>query len=115
MMAFAAAATSGDDVLRGNDNDNTIRGEDGNDTIFGRGGNDTLYGDDGNDTLYGGAGGDRLEGGAGNDTYVNVLGDIVFEALDGGIDQVNSSVDLILGANLENLLLTGSDSLNGIG
>jgi Ca2+-binding RTX toxin-like protein len=56
-----------------------------------------------------------LIGGLGNDTYIVDSGDIVSENANGGIDQVNSSTSYTLIANVENLLLTGSDNINGTG
>src|SRR5206468_9030569 len=65
--------------------------------------------------LDGGAGADTLIGGAGNDTYfVDSTGDVVTELASEGTDTVVSSVDSTLGANLENLTLTGS-ALSGTG
>ena len=50
-----------------------------------------------------------MRGGAGNDTYVvDNAGDIVIEAAGGGTDLVQSSVTFTLGANVENLTLTGA-------
>ncbi|GLK90813.1 calcium-binding protein [Pseudomonas turukhanskensis] len=67
-----------------------------------------LTGNDGANILDGGSGADSLAGGKGNDTYiVDNLGDSVTEALNAGIDTVKSSVSFTLGANLENLTLTG--------
>ncbi|KNH43125.1 type I secretion protein, partial [Pseudomonas lini] len=68
--------------------------------------------------LDGGLGADILIGGAGNDTYVvDNIGDVISETstLAGEIDTVRSSVTFTLGANLENLTLTGAANLNGIG
>ncbi len=129
-----AAGTSGDDNLIGSNANNVIDGLAGNDTIAGRGGDDTLYGgmgDDtllgeiGKDTLDGGAGNDVLDGGvdsdtmtggAGNDTYfVDNAGDVIVENSNEGIDTVNSSVTHTLGANVENLNLTGTTAINGTG
>src|SRR5688500_19658809 len=42
-------------------------------------------------------------------------GDAVTEARDAGTDKVQSSITHKLGANIENLLLTGSGNLNGTG
>ncbi|MFP6849674.1 MAG: hypothetical protein VCA57_13325 [Pseudomonas sp.] len=77
-----------------------------------------LIGNDGANILDGGAGADSMAGGKGNDTYiVDDLDERVIEALNEGIDTVKSSVSFTLGANLENLTLTGSaqDNLSGTG
>ncbi|WP_369990159.1 M12 family metallo-peptidase [Pseudomonas xanthosomatis] len=75
-----------------------------------------ITGNAGNNVLDGGAGADTLIGGAGNDTYiVDDLGDVVIEGANAGIDTVRASVSYVLGANLENLELTGSANLNGTG
>lgn len=60
--------------------------------------------------LTAGAGAQTLIGGAGNDTYyVDNIGDVVVEELDGGIDTVVSSVDLAgIPANVENIRLIGA-------
>ena len=82
---------------------------------------DTLTGDANANVLDGGAGVDRMFGGAGNDTYyVDTAGETVSEQTvpgvdDGGIDTVMSSVTFTLGLYLENLTLTGSAAINGIG
>jgi trimeric autotransporter adhesin len=48
-------------------------------------------------------------GGSGDDTFtVNNVGDTVTEGVGGGTDLVNSSIDLILADNVENLVLTGA-------
>jgi Ca2+-binding RTX toxin-like protein len=71
--------------------------------------NNTITGNSGNNILNGGTGKDTLIGGVGNDTYIidNIL-DVVTEALNGGIDLIQSSVTYTLGDNVENLTLTGT-------
>jgi len=109
-MTMAIIPTKGNDVIEGS--------PDSNDTLKGLGGNDELYGYDGNDWLDGGVGIDTLVGGDGDDIYIvdNIL-DIVTESSDGGIDEVCSAVTFTLSDNdnLENLTLTGSSKINGIG
>ena len=84
--------------------------------IIGNSANNTLTGNAGNDTLDGGAGADTMIGGAGNDTYiVDNTGDVVTENVNEGTDTVQSSVTYTLGANIENLTLTGSMAINGTG
>jgi trimeric autotransporter adhesin len=69
-----------------------------------------------NDSLDGGAGQDQMFGGLGNDTYViDDAGDQVTEVVDGGIDTVNAGATFTLTANVENLQLTGTGSINGTG
>ena len=75
----------------------------------------TLRGTAGNNDLWGMAGNDTLIGRAGNDTYhVSDAGDVVAEALNGGFDTVQSTVNYTLSANVENLTLLGS-ALKGTG
>ena len=79
-------------------------------------GNDTLIGNDVANTLDGGAGADHLSGGLGDDTYVvDNVGDVVSESANAGIDTVQSSLAFGLGANVENLILTGAAAVNGFG
>jgi Ca2+-binding RTX toxin-like protein len=68
--------------------------------------NNHIVGNVWNNTLNGGVGVDTLYGGYGNDAYYidNAL-DIVGEALGEGDDIVHSSIDWILGANVEDLTL----------
>jgi Ca2+-binding RTX toxin-like protein len=87
-----------------------------NNSLTGGLGGDTLEASGGNDTLDGGLGVDQMTGGFGNDTYiVDNSGDVIIEALNAGTDSVQASVSHILGANVENLILTGAPAINGTG
>jgi len=78
--------------------------------------NNYLTGNAGNNILDGGAGFDILAGGRGNDTYiVDSTYDSIIENANEGTDTVKSFVNWTLGANLENLTLTGADNLSGTG
>ena len=86
------------------------------DTLTGNSSANRLSGSGGNDVLDGGAGSDTLLGGTGDDTYyVDSTSDMVTENADEGTDTVVSSVAWILGANVENLTLSGSSAINGTG
>jgi Ca2+-binding RTX toxin-like protein len=94
----------------------TLTGTARADALNGGAFDDTLYGLAGADTLNGGAGNDTMDGGTGNDTYVlDSAGDVVVEAAGAGTDLVQSSVSYTLGANVENLTLTGSAAINATG
>jgi Ca2+-binding RTX toxin-like protein len=56
-----------------------------------------------------------LSGGAGNDTYILGTSDTIMEAASAGTDSVLSAATYTLGANLENLTLTGTTAINGTG
>ena len=117
----------GNEILLGLDGNDELNGATGNDSIIGGAGNDTLLGLDGRDTLNGGEGDDTLNGGAGIDTLIGGLGndiyivdsttDIIIELANQGTDTVQSSVTFSLASltNIENLTLTGTPAINGIG
>lgn len=82
----------------------------------GSAGNNWLYGNAGNNLIDGQLGADTMYGGAGNDTFiVTSSGDVVNENPGEGTDLVRSSVNFTLGANIENLELTGTEGAWGIG
>ena len=77
--------------------------------------NNKIRGNAGDNRLDGRTGADTLIGGAGDDIYVTDGGDTISETAGGGSDLVRSSVGYALGANLENLTLTGTAAINGTG
>ena len=123
----------GNDLLEGGNGNDTIIGGDGNDTLLGGSdndtldagiGNDSLDGGNGNDTLMGGEGADTMIGGTGNDYYfVDNQKDSVKESdknpKTGGVDTIERSINIdkkiLLEDNVENLILTGLEDLNGVG
>lgn len=77
---------------------------------------DTLEGNSANNVLNGKAGNDVMSGLAGDDTYVvDSINDVVVELANEGIDKIQSAVTWSLGANIENLALTGNLAINGTG
>jgi Ca2+-binding RTX toxin-like protein len=74
-----------------------------------------LVGNTGNNILNGGTGADVMIGGVGNDTYFVDGGDGVIENANEGTDFVFSTTHYALSANVENLVLLGSDDLQGYG
>lgn len=93
--------------------------------LLGTNSNDTINGNDlgniirakaGDDVIDGGLGADTMIGGLGNETYyVDNTGDATVEEIGEGIDSVYSSVSFNLGANVENLSLTGSADIDATG
>ena len=104
-------------VGKGNSLNNEITANNAGNRLDGGAGSDQLFGGLGNDTLVGN-GTDNLLGGLGNDTYiVDSSTDIILDT--GGIDTVASSVSYSLNSGkssgIENLVLTGSNGINGEG
>jgi len=91
----------------GNSMDNYIEGNKGNNILNGGAGNDKLYGNGGSDTLI---------GGTGDDTYIIDTTDAtIIENANEGIDTVITNINYALGANIENLVLAGKESITGTG
>lgn len=83
--------------------------------ILGTTGDDSLQGTAGNDIFDGGLGIDTMTGGAGNDFYyVDRVGDKAVELGGQGIDTVEASVNYVLPANVEKLILAGG-AVSGTG
>ena len=106
-------------ILTGSGNLNGS-GNELNNVLTGNSGNNILSGLGGNDILDGGLGTNYLYGGAGDDTYiVRTVNDHPLEAVNGvdqgGTDTVMSAIAFTLGTFIENLVLTGPDSVNGVG
>jgi len=106
----------GNDLLMGGDDRDYLYGGSGNDVLQGGEGNDLLDGGYGNDTLDGGSGADSMSGGYGDDIYyVDNVNDTVTEGWFEGTDTIYSSVSYTTPTNVENLTLTGSNNIFGIG
>lgn len=70
----------------------------------------------GDDLLDGGAGSDTMTGGLGDDHYcVDRSSDVVNELDNEGIDTVTSSLSMVLGQGVENLVLVGDAAFTGTG
>jgi Ca2+-binding RTX toxin-like protein len=116
-------ADDGGEVTEFNENNNlsnpampVILGNSAANTLTGTSAANLMFGLGGDDSLVGGAGADTMVGGTGDDTYsVDNSADQVIENPGEGADLVLSSVTYTLGANVENLTLTGSAAINGTG
>lgn len=116
LAAFHTNTGTGDVVGQILQATRTTIGDAAADTIIGDELRDIISAGAGNDTLNGGANADQMAGGLGDDTYVvDNAGDVVTELAGEGTDTVQSSVSFVLGDSFENLILTGSDAINGMG
>ncbi len=79
--------------------------------------NNIITGNVANNVLSGGLGNDTLNGGLGNDTYIvdSATDVITGEGANGGLDTVLSSVSYTLSAYVNNLVLTGTSAIDGVG
>jgi len=85
-------------------------------TGYGNSQANTLYGNGGNNVLDGGGAADTMYGGLGNDLYVvDNAGDMVIENASEGADAVFATVNYMLTANVETLVLQGAGNINGTG
>lgn len=85
-------------------------------TLIGNSDINTLTGAAGNDWLDGKGGIDKMVGGAGDDTYVtDNASEIITERSNEGTDRILTSISYTLPSNVENLTLTGTAAINGIG
>jgi Ca2+-binding RTX toxin-like protein len=104
------------ETLTGSARGDSLTGAGGADVLLGAGGDDRLYGGDGDDDLRGGIGADVMFGGAGDDRYlIDHARDMAVEGEGDGIDTVLSTIDHVLGAHIENLVLRGPRRLTGTG
>ncbi|MFI0844848.1 calcium-binding protein [Mesorhizobium sp. IMUNJ 23232] len=137
-VGYDSLSTNGGDHLFGDAGDDQLVARGNGSMLHGGAGNDRfyvdsspsdeteLYGDDGDDfmnasgrgiqRLDGGRGADEMRGSRDDDTYVvDQHGDVIIELVNQGTDTVEIRYSYILGANLENLLLTGTADANGWG
>ncbi|MBB4591541.1 putative Ig domain-containing protein [Xanthomonas cannabis] len=114
----------GSDMLQGGDGDDILDGGEDNDTLYDGAGADILLGGAGNDRIYANVDSsiDRFVGGSGDDRYyynhtfswsswrTTVNSSEIEELENGGIDTIYSNYhDVILGANIENAVITPSN------
>jgi trimeric autotransporter adhesin len=103
-------------ILAANATGNRLVGNSLANTLTGNAAINVLIGGAGDDLLNGLGGADMLYGGSGNDVYiVDNIGDSIGEDAANGSDSVHSSVSYVLQDNVENLQLTGTGTINGLG
>ena len=110
--------TASKDKINGLGGDDILNGGADHDLLQGGTGNDTLNGEAGNDFLHGGVGNDILRGGTGDDSYlIDSTTETITENANEGTDTVYSTLTFSLATlpNVENLILTGIDAINGTG
>jgi Ca2+-binding RTX toxin-like protein len=128
LFNFVSSNLSTGVSITGDENANTITGDIGKDTLNGNGGDDVLDGGDGVDKLVGGAGDDTyivdlIKTGKSAANYKVALQDTITEAANAGADTVqlrslsgtdysdmDNATTLTLGANLENLDASATDT-----
>lgn len=107
----------GDDSLDGGDGNDTIRGMAGDDRLLGGLGDDRIDGGTGDDTIDGGAGVDIIDGGAGHDlvdysgstkTVQVSLTTATVRPTGGGIGDVLTGVEGVIGSNYSDTLTGGN-------
>lgn len=109
-------ASRGKNLVFGSPGAESLSANSSDSAIYGLEGNDSIAGSSGADILDGGAGVDTLVGADGDDTYmVDDAADVVVENAGAGADSVYSSTSYALAANVENLILTGTDASSGTG
>ena len=83
---------------------------------YGNSEDNVITGNSGNNLINGEAGADLMIGGAGNDTYfVDNTADVVVEHANEGTDSIFTSVNYMLPANVEVLVMQGTGYLQGYG
>ena len=119
VVNITAAGNTLNNSINANAKDDFVDGKEGNDTLGGGDGNDTLIGGAGNDVLEAGDGTNLLKGGKGNDIYHILFAtaiNTITEEIGEGTDTVETNQNLGgLVDEVENLKLTGTDDLIGIG
>lgn len=92
----------------GNELSNIVKGNSQNNILSGGAGDDSISGELGADTMIGGTGRDQYD--------VDDIGDVIIENDDNGeADDVFSSINYTLGANVENLFLWSDTAIVGSG